>query len=104
MCYPKSFRGSNKVKGSCLNIMVKRGAEVDLEYSKGNIIKKMNAFFGYEVVQSIKLNTFDGIIERNSKKSPLNATKNKHIKDITDIKNEKVRNSLLELSKLYKKK
>ena len=60
--------------------MVKRGAEVDLEYSKGNIIKKMNAFFGYEVVQSIKLNTFDGIIEKNCKKSPLNATKNKHIK------------------------
>ena len=104
VCYPKSFRGSNKVKESCLNIMVKRGAEVDLEYSKGNIIKKMNAFFGYEVVQSIKLNTFDGIIEKNSKKSPLIATKNKHTKDITNIKNEKIRNSLLELSKLYKKK
>ena len=104
VCYPKSFRGSNKVKGSCLNIMVKRGAEVDLEYSKGSIIKKMNAFFGYEVVQSIKLNTFDGIIEKNSKKSPLIATKNKHTKDITNIKNEKIRNSLLELSKLYKKK
>ena len=104
VCYPKSFRGSNKIKGSCLNIMVKRGAEVDLEYSKGEIIKKMNAFFGYEVVHSIKLNTFDGKIEKNTKKSPNNATKNKHIKDITNIKNEKIRNSLIELSKLYKKK
>ena len=64
----------------------------------------MNAFFGYEVVQSIKLNTFDGKIEKKYKKSPNNATKNKHIKDITNIKNEKIRNSLIELSKLYKKK
>ena len=104
VCYPKSFKSSNKLRGNCLNIMVKRGAEVDLEYSKGEIIKKMNAFFGYEVVQNIKLNTFDGKIEKNTKKSPNNATKNKHIKDITNIKNEKIRNSLIELSKLYKKK
>ena len=103
-CYPKSFRGSNKVKNSCLTIMVKRGSEVNLEYSKNEIIKKMNAFFGYEVVQTIKLNTFDGFLEKKLKKSPDYATKNKHIKDISNIKNEKVRNSLIELSNLYKKK
>jgi len=34
VCYPKSFKSSNKLGGSCLNIMVKRGNEVDLEYSK----------------------------------------------------------------------
>ncbi len=104
ICYPKSFRGSNKVRNSCLNIMVKRGAEVDLEYSKNEIIKKINAFFGYEVVQMIKLNTFNGFLEKSGKKSVNYATKNKHIKDITNIKNEKIRNSLLELSTLYKKK
>ena len=79
-CYPKSFKGSNKVKNSCLTIMVKRGSEVNLEYSKNEIIKKMNAFFGYEVVQTIKLNTFDGFLEKKLKKSPDYATKNKHIK------------------------
>ena len=30
-CYPKSFKGSNKVKNSCLTIMVKRGSEVNLD-------------------------------------------------------------------------
>ena len=37
VCYPKSFKNSNKLNGSCLNIMVKRGSEVDLEYSKKTI-------------------------------------------------------------------
>ena len=34
VCYPKSFKNSNKVSGSFLTYMVKRGNEVDLEYSK----------------------------------------------------------------------
>ena len=104
VCYPKSFKGSNRVKGSCLNIMVKRGAEVDLEYSKGNIIKKMNAFFGYEVVQSIKLNTFEGEYEKKIVKKVVDATKKEHIKKIDNIKNDKIKKSLLELSKIFKPK
>ena len=34
VCYPKSFRSSNKLGTSLLSIMVKRGHEVDIEYSK----------------------------------------------------------------------
>jgi len=68
VCYPKSFNNSNKLNGSCLNIMVKRGNEVDLEYSKKTIIRKMNAYFGYNVVQNIKLNTFDGKYGKATKK------------------------------------
>jgi len=60
VCYPKSFKNSNRLGGSCLNIMVKRGHEVDLEYSKKLIIDKMNTFFGYNVVEKIKLITFEG--------------------------------------------
>ena len=75
-----------------------------VNYWKNEIIKKMNAFFGYEVVRTIKLNTFDGFLEKKLKKSADYATKNKHIKDISNIKNEKIRNSLIELSNLYKKK
>ena len=46
ICYPKSFKNSNKFGVSTLLIMVKRGHEVDLEYSKKKIIDKMNNFFG----------------------------------------------------------
>ena len=65
VCYPKSFKTSNKLGGSYLIIMVKRGNEVDLEYSKKNIMNKMNAYFGYEAVKNIKLNTFEGEYEKN---------------------------------------
>ena len=60
VCYPKSFKNSNRLGTSCLNIMVKRGHEVDVEYSKKLIIDKMNTFFGYNVVEKIKLITFEG--------------------------------------------
>ena len=39
--------------------MVKRGHEVDLEYSKKEIIDKMNSFFGYSVVEKLKFTSFD---------------------------------------------
>ena len=45
VCYPKSFKNSNRFGVSTLLIMVKRGHEVDLEYSKKKIINKMNVFF-----------------------------------------------------------
>ena len=104
VCYPKSFKSSNKINGSSLNIMVKRGSEVDLEYSKKDIIKKINTYFGYQAIERIILNTFDGNLEKVKDKSLLDATKNKHIDKIRNIKNDKIKNSLIELSKLFKKK
>ena len=45
VCYPKSFKNSNRFGVSTLLIMVKRGHAVDLEYSKKEIIDNMNRFF-----------------------------------------------------------
>tara|TARA_B100001250_G_scaffold300634_1_gene262313 strand:- start:1121 stop:1603 length:483 start_codon:yes stop_codon:yes gene_type:complete len=102
VCYPRSFKNSNKLTGSCLKIMVKRGSEVEIEYSKKNIIKKMNSYFGYNVVNNIKLNTFDIQYEKSTKKKDTNVTNSKHIKKIKNIKNDKVKNSLISLNKLFK--
>ena len=99
--YPRSFKNS-KLNGSCLNIMVKRGNEVDLEYSKKEIIKKMNIFFGYNVVDNIKIKTFEGEFEKIKENKINNATKSKNIKKITNIKNDKIKISLLELNKIFK--
>ena len=104
VCYPKSFKNSNHLGESCLNIMVKRGHEVDMEYSKKIIMNKMNIFFGNNVVEKIKLITFEGEQEKFKEKTQKNVTKSKYIKKISGIKNEKIKNSLTELSKLFKKK
>ena len=104
VCYPKSFKNSNRLGSSCLNIMVKRGREVDMEYSKKIIMNKMNTFFGNNVVEKIKLITFEGKQEKFKEKTQKDVTKGKYIRKISSIKNEKIKNSLIELSELLKRK
>ena len=84
--------------------MVKRGHEVDMEYSKNLIIEKMNKFFGYEVVEKVKLITFEGDQIKFKKKIKKDATKSEYIEKISNIKNDKIKNSLLKLDKVFKKK
>ena len=104
VCYPKSFKNSNRLGSSCLNIMVKRGREVDMEYSKKIIMNKMNTFFGNNVVEKIKLITFEGKQEKFKEKTQKDVTKSKYIRKISSIKNEKIKNSLIGLSELFKRK
>ena len=59
VCYPKTFKNSNKFGVSTLIVMVKRGHEIDMEYSKKNILDKINSFFGYSVVEKLKFISFD---------------------------------------------
>ena len=104
VCYPKSFKNSNRLGKSCLNIMIKRGHEVDMEYSKKLIIDKMNTFFGYNVVEKIKLITFEGEQEKLKENYNKDMIKSEYIEKISSIKNDKVKNSLIELNKLFKKR
>ena len=105
-CYPKSFKSSNKFNASTLLIMVKRGHEIDLEYSKEEVIDKMNKFFGYSVIDKLKLSSFDEEKKVFSKEKFLkkNVTNNKYIKKINDVTNEKIKKSLLELTKVFREK
>jgi len=106
VCYPKSFKNSNRFGVSTLMIMVKRGHEVDLEYSRKKIIDKMNSFFGYAVVEKLKFTSFDDenkiLLKENNEYE--NVTNNKYQKKINDVKNEKIKKSLIELTKVFKEK
>ena len=106
VCYPKSFKNSNRFGVSTLLVMVRRGHEVDLEYSKKQIMDKMNSFFGYLVVEKLKFISFNDEIKIPSKENDQekNVTKKKYQKKINDVKNEKIRKSLLELTKVFKEK
>ena len=103
VCYPKSFKSSNKFGASTLSIMVKRGHEVEMEYSKNEIIKKINTYFNDRIVEKIRLITFDGNQKIFKREIIKDVTKNQYTKKITNIKNEKIKSSLLKLSKLLKK-
>ncbi|MDC1033115.1 DUF721 domain-containing protein [Candidatus Pelagibacter sp.] len=104
-CYPKAFKNSNRFGVSTLSVMVKRGHEVDLEYSKKEILDKMNSFFGYLVVEKLKFISFDdeqkiSLEDDNNHKN----TENKYQNKINAVKNDKIKKSLLELSKVFKEK
>ena len=106
VCYPKSFKSSNKFAVSTLLIMVKRGHEVDLEYSKKKIMDKMNTFFGYTVVEKIKLTSFDNQKQTTVKKLDTgnDVTNKKYHQKIDSVRNDKIKKSLLELTKVFKEK
>ena len=106
ICYPKSFKNSNKFGVSTLQIMVKRGHEIDLEYSKKKIMDRMNSFFGYTVIENLKLISFDDF-QTKFKKNDNNENSviiGKYTDKINKIKNDKIKKSLLELTKIFKQK
>jgi len=106
ICYPKLFKNSNRFVVSTLEVMVKRGHEIELEYSRKEIMDKMNSFFGYVVVEKLKLISFDDTQVQFKKihKNENNVTNNKYTDRIKDIRNDKVKNSLLELTKIFKQR
>ena len=104
VCYPKSFKNSNRISPSYLSIMVKRGHEVDIEYSKKRILNKLNSYLGYNAVEKLKFVSFEGNDGVSKQKTTNNATNNKFKDDISKIKNEKIKRSLQELSKHFNKK
>ena len=106
VCYPKTFKNSNKFGVSTLMVMVKRGHEVDVEYSKKDILDKMNSFFGFSVVEKLKFISFDDEQKIYSKKdlNQENVAINKYQNKINDVKNDKIKKSLIELTKVFKEK
>ena len=106
VCFPKTFKNSNRFGVSTLVVMVKRGHEVDVECSKKNILDKMNNFFGNDVVEKLKFISFDDEQKTNSS----NETKSNNVAisryrdKIKDVRNEKIKKSLTELTKVYREK
>ena len=65
----------------------------------------MNSYFGYSVVEKLKFVSFDDE-QTNFEKNKINrnVTNSKYMNKIIDIKNDKIKKSLIELTKLFKKK
>ena len=106
ICYPKSFKNSNKFTVSTLLIMVQRGHEVEVEYSKKEIMNRMNAYFKEEVVKKIKFTTFENENKIENKKSIKykNVTNNKYINKINNVRNDRLKKSLIEFTKVFRQK
>ena len=101
--YPITIKMSKNSPGSILVIGVERGNEIALEYSKKDIINKINSYFGYNFISEVKLksvNSIKKVIANN--KNQIKFSKN-FDKKINEIKNEKIKKSLSDLLNVMKK-
>ena len=102
-CYPKSIKMKQAGKSGTLVLMVERGNEINVEYSKEEIKNKINSYFGYKLINEIYLKTFTLKKKIEKEKSILNKTSKKIENKINTIKNKDIRDSLAELLSVAKK-
>ena len=95
--YPISIKMTKGDTNGLLVLAVKRGDEITIEYSKKEIINKINSYFGYQLINKIKLKTINSEIKKiKNKNTPKKFSKNFE-KKISEIKNKNIRDSLSQL-------
>ena len=101
-CYPKSIKMSQSSRNGTLILSVERGNEINVEYSKKEIIDKVNGYFGYKLISKIRLQTFNSAVIKEKKQNILDKSSKKFEKKINEIKNKDIRNSLSQLLDIIK--
>jgi hypothetical protein len=100
--YPKSIKMKKGNSNGTLILGIKRGDEIQIEYSKKEIIDKINSYFGYKLIGEIKLQTFSPEINKKKEKNRGEKFLNNFQEKINEIKNESIKNSLSQLLKTIK--
>ena len=101
-CYPVKINTSKSIENGVLILMVKHGKEIDIEYEKMNILDKINSFFGYKYLKSIKLNIINHV--RNNDKKYITKKKLEEKFEIKEIGNHELKKKLQTLIKAYNEK
>ena len=102
-CYPKSIKMTRGGKSGTLILLVERGNEINVEYSKKEIINKINSYFGYKLINEIRIQTFNSANKKEIEKSALNKSSKKFNEKLNEIKNKDIRESLSQLLDIAKK-
>jgi len=100
--YPKSIRMTKGDTNGLLVLSVKRGNEITVEYSKKEIINKINSYFGYRLINEIRLKTINSETKKVKNNNTLKKFSKNFEKKINEIKNKDIRNSLSQLLDVIK--
>ena len=99
--YPSSVKMGKNMKNGTLVLNVIHGKEMEIEYKKGEIMEKINSFFGYDCISHVTLKIIQDSSKSNYKVFP-------QIKNIASIKekmskirNDELKNSLNNLLKAF---
>ena len=103
--FPKTFKPGGKNILGILVISVQRGKEIDIEFSKNIIIEKINSYFGYKIINMVRLETFNSL-KKNINKKKITMSKNS-IKgfenSLKKIDNKNIKKSLTRLIEVIQK-
>ena len=100
--YPKSIKMKKRDSNGMLVLAIKRGDEINVEYSKKNIMDKINSSFGYKLISEIKIETLNSKNKKVQNKNKLDKFSKNFQEKIDQIKNENIKNSLFQLLKTIK--
>ena len=102
-CYPSTVKMGKEMNNGTLVLNVIHGNEVTVEYSKQEIMDKINSFFGFNCIKEVKLKV---VQEKKLLKNnlPLNEIKLNYSNKLENIKNEGLKKTLNKLIEAYNAK
>ena len=102
-CFPCAIKMGKEMNNGTLILNVIHGNEITVEYSKQEIMDKINSFFGYNCIKEVKLKVVQE--KRISKQiSQLNSGKLNYSNSLENIKNESLKKTLNKLIQAYNAK
>ena len=104
VCYPKSVKTDKELKNGVLVLNVFHGDQVFVEYSKQDILDKINAFFGYQFIKEVRLILIKEKIQKNKKYNFNQETKTKFQKKVEKITDTNLKKNLTNLLNVFNKK
>ena len=100
--HPISIKMKKGDTHGTLVLAIKRGDEINIEYSKKEIINKINSYFGYKLINEVKLQTINSESKKTKNKNTLEKFSKNFEEKINKIKKKNIRNSLSQLLKTIK--
>ena len=103
-CYPLKIKNNKEFDNGVVFLNVLHGKELEIEYEKKNIMDKINSFFGYEIIKSIKLKIVRANKKKKDKKEILNNSNSKLKSKLKQVKDPELKKTLDKLIQAYEKK
>ena len=104
VCYPKSIKNGKDLKNGGLFLNVSHGDQILVEYSKKDILDKINAFFGYEFIKEVRLVLVREKIDINLGQNFGNNQTSKYRKKIEKMGNNQLKKNLDKLIDVFTNK
>ena len=103
VCYPSTVKMGKEMSNGTLVLNVIHGNELTVEYSKQEIMDKINSFFGFKCIKEVRLKV---VQEKKSLKKnlPFNKSKLNYTNKLENIKNEELKKTLNKLIEAYNAK